>query len=297
MTDTNTNTNTNTTDQQALADWLESHLDQLLSVWAYGPVGGGCESYATDRLVLDGEAIGDLPDVTNVLVDVDGDEIAFCLGHRSFRVRAISSPTDRWGSMATFAGGIDPADGVESIWYEDDQISERGDHLYSALLELDDEEAESVKLAEFVEWLEEHVPAHVSEVGEEVTCCGTANSWRYVTTDLSIDRLACALRQFARGEDYAPSAEEVLELAGDLREAAPRADASAVVEWRDAGGKIWRLPGYALRVAGRVVLWTLTDEAGVQDIMVSEEADDLDAKIAEYVVEIASSLGDSVDDA
>jgi len=70
--------------------------------------------------------------------------------------------------------------------------------------------------------------------------------------------------------------------------------ASHTAEWRDAGGKAWLLPCYLLRVASRAVLWSDTDEAGVDDVSVVdtyEDPDDLRLQVEEWATELARILG------
>lgn len=80
----------------------------------------------------------------------------------------------------------------------------------------------------------------------------------------------------------------------DLRDySSDRADAGHVAEWiEDSEQRTWQLPTYALLVGTeRVILWTLTDEAGVADVSVAETEEDLDVQVREYAEELASDLG------
>jgi hypothetical protein len=83
----------------------------------------------------------------------------------------------------------------------------------------------------------------------------------------------------------------------DLREHSwHRADAGHTAQWIEASEqKTWDLPTFGLRVGNdRLIMWTLTDEAGIADETIVDAEDDIEAQVREYAEEIASGLGDLV---
>ena len=81
----------------------------------------------------------------------------------------------------------------------------------------------------------------------------------------------------------------------DLSDATP--SASHTAHWIDSEGKCWELPTHCMVCGQTVILWTNTDEAGVDDVdtMDYDETDDLDDLVRGYSEEIASGLGTLAD--
>lgn len=77
----------------------------------------------------------------------------------------------------------------------------------------------------------------------------------------------------------------------DLRERshAHGCDASAEATWTDAEGKEWTIRAYGRILGTRLLMWTRTDEAGVDDIMLLEYTDAND-DVREYAERIAGDL-------
>lgn len=89
--------------------------------------------------------------------------------------------------------------------------------------------------------------------------------------------------------------DEIVTILGiDLATVTP--DESHVAVWQDCITGTWELPTHGLIVGDRVVLWTLTDEAGVNDVSVVEaDGDDISEQVREYAEDIASQLGNLCD--
>lgn len=75
------------------------------------------------------------------------------------------------------------------------------------------------------------------------------------------------------------------------------ADASLVVDWRDAAGQTWHLPCHALVIGSRVVMWTRTDEAGIDDVTVVDRDGEVEDQLREFAEDIADDLGTLIGDA
>lgn len=98
--------------------------------------------------------------------------------------------------------------------------------------------------------------------------------------------------------------ENLLEVLGiDLHDI--QADESHTAEWIESSeNKTWELPTYGLVIGSRVVMWTHTDEAGIDDvtivdaecISVDDDTIDVADQVREYAEEIAEGLGELVSD-
>ena len=75
-------------------------------------------------------------------------------------------------------------------------------------------------------------------------------------------------------------------------------DADHTAQWIDEyEGRTWDLPTYALLVGtSRVILWTLADGAGVDDVAERDVEADLDAQVQAYAEEVAAGLGSLVEE-
>lgn len=45
-------------------------------------------------------------------------------------------------------------------------------------------------------------------------------------------------------------------------------DGSGSADWKDAAGQYWTIRAYVRSIGGRWIAWTLTDEAGVDDVAI-----------------------------
>ncbi len=86
------------------------------------------------------------------------------------------------------------------------------------------------------------------------------------------------------------SADHLLRVVGSLRDLTP--DHSHNIEWADDQGQVWMLRTHGVCVgAARIIVWTDTDEAGINDVDVLECELDADNQVYEYGREIADDLG------
>jgi hypothetical protein len=77
----------------------------------------------------------------------------------------------------------------------------------------------------------------------------------------------------------------------DYRNARP--DASYTAQWLEPSeGKIWDLPCYLLEVGTRVIMWSRTDEAGIEDVIVTDAEQDAAEQVEDYANQIAGGLGE-----
>lgn len=73
-------------------------------------------------------------------------------------------------------------------------------------------------------------------------------------------------------------------------------DLSHVSYWLDAADQKWALPCYIKKCGYSAVLWSDTDEAGIDDIFTIELADDAERQVIEFANHLAESLGERVDE-
>ena len=94
----------------------------------------------------------------------------------------------------------------------------------------------------------------------------------------------------------AMSEDELISVLGDLRDYTP--DATVTVRWIDAAGHTWDFPCRLLNVGNRAVVWSDTDEAGIEDVSVIDQYEDEtpEEQLREYADDIASNLGTLVGD-
>jgi len=67
------------------------------------------------------------------------------------------------------------------------------------------------------------------------------------------------------------------------------ADASHTETYLDAAGQSWDLPVYGLVVGTRILMWSRTDEAGVDDVTVEDVTEATD-DVQDYAVALATKL-------
>lgn len=65
-----------------------------------------------------------------------------------------------------------------------------------------------------------------------------------------------------------------------------QADASYEAEWVDCNQKTWALPCYLVKLGSRVVMWSNTDEAGIDDETVADAEDDLGEQVKAFALEL-----------
>lgn len=87
--------------------------------------------------------------------------------------------------------------------------------------------------------------------------------------------------------------EDVLLSLIDLRTVTP--DASHTTRWEDSVGQVWEFPCHLVVIGTRSILWSDADEAGIDDITLSDDAyddqSDRDEQLREFAEDIASGLG------
>jgi len=68
------------------------------------------------------------------------------------------------------------------------------------------------------------------------------------------------------------------------------ADASHTETYLDAAGQSWDLPVYGLVVGTRILMWSRTDEAGVDDVTVEDATESAAEYVQGYAVALATKL-------
>ena len=149
-----------------LKNWLQKNSHKNFNVWGKTPVGSGC-----DYGVNPENYPWKYSEIFSFKENING--CKFIADNECFTLTFCDLPTDRWGNTATFSTNLKLVDGCHRVGYEDWGYAE---YLFPSEWEIEDE-------SDFIEWLEEFHPELVSEVEETTVCNGTANSWRYITTN------------------------------------------------------------------------------------------------------------------
>jgi len=80
-----------------------------------------------------------------------------------------------------------------------------------------------------------------------------------------------------------------------LRDAVP--DTSVTVSWMDTVGRAWELPCHLKNIeGGKSVIWSDTDEAGIDDVNIIDAPSDEDAVLLGFAEDLANLLGTLVGD-
>ena len=105
--------------------------------------------------------------------------------------------------------------------------------------------------------------------------------------------MAAALKNGTNDDAFDLSALTEAAKAMDVVSEIRRADASAEAVWTDAAGQEWIINGHAMDLGNaRVLIWTTTDEAGVDDVAVIDNDYETLEEVAEAAAEeIAGNLG------
>ncbi len=151
---------------ELLEQWLQQANGKAVDVWGKTPVGSGC-AYGINP--------EDFPwGIDNVYMFKETENgCEFTTQNEQFVLTLCELPCDTWGNTATYSQGITLTEGFIEVAYEDTNYVE-----YQFPLEWEIEDG-----YHFLEWIETNHSELISEIEEETVCNGTANSWRYVTSN------------------------------------------------------------------------------------------------------------------